>query len=152
MSTDSNDLPVVPESAFADRLNHLVATVHPASRGPYTDAEIGVAVGVTAQAVRYWRQGKRSNPTLVSLQKLAQVFGVPVAYFFDDQTANQLDGELRVLTAMRDQGVRQIALRSAGLSPEGRAAIVEMIKRIGQIEASHGGASPSGDVGSQQGQ
>jgi transcriptional regulator with XRE-family HTH domain len=123
-----------PESTFADRLNHLVARVHPANRGPYTDDEIATAVGVSAQAVRYWRHGRRMDPKMGNLQRLAKLFGVPVAYFFDDALAERLDAELALLTALREQGVRQIALRAAGLSPQSQQTIVEVVRQIRQLE------------------
>jgi ESX-1-secreted protein regulator len=123
-----------PESTFADRLNHLVARVHPAHRGPYSDDEIASAVGVSAQAVRYWRQGRRVDPKMGNLQRLAGLFGVPVAYFFDDDVAERLDAELTLLTALREQGVRQIALRAAGLSAQGQQAIVEIVRQVRQLE------------------
>lgn len=123
------------ESAtFAARLNHLFARVHPPDRGPYTTDEVATAVGVSAQAVRYWRQGKRVDPKMGSLQRLAGLFGVPVAYFFDDDVADKLNAELDLLLAMRDQGVRRIALRAAGLSPGSQQAIVEMLAQIRQLE------------------
>jgi ESX-1-secreted protein regulator len=131
------------ESTFAGRLNHLATQVHPHDRGPYTNEEIAAATGVSPQAVRYWRQGKRVDPKMGNLQRLADLFGVPVAYFFDDQVAAKLNAELGMLLAMRDQGVRQIALRAAGLSRESQRAIVEVVRQIRQLE----GLDP--DVGGQ---
>ena len=123
------------ESAtFAARLNHLFARVHPPSRGPFTSDEVAAEIGVSSQAVRYWRQGKRVDPKMGSLQRLAQLFGVPVAYFFDDEVADRLDVELDLLLAIRDQGVRRIALRAAGLSPASQHAVAEMLGQIRQLE------------------
>ena len=128
---------------FADRLNHLVTAVHPANRGPYSNEEIAHAIGVSVQAVRYWRQGQRVDPKMGSLQRLAALFGVPVAYFFDDEVAQRLDAELSLLVAMRDQGVRRIALRAAGLSPSSQTAIAEMVDRIRQLEGLPGALQTS---------
>ncbi len=129
-----------PRRTLAQKLDHLFATVRPGGRGEYTHEEVATAIaragGPTISATYIWqlRRGLRDNPTKKHLEVLAQFFGVPVTYFFDDQAAEQVDAELEVLSALRDASVRDIALRAAGLSTEGLGLITEMIERVRRLE------------------
>jgi hypothetical protein len=69
------------------------------------------------------------------LEALAGFFGVPVAYFFDDEIASQLAPQLNLLAALRDSSVRDIALRVAELSPDSLDAIRGMIEQVRHLEA-----------------
>jgi transcriptional regulator with XRE-family HTH domain len=100
-------------------------------------------VKMSGSYVWYLRTGQRDNPTFRHLSALARFFGVPPAYFFDDETSREVDAELGLLTAMRDAGVRDVALRAAGLSAESLAAVTDVINRFRRLERLPGG--PSGD-------
>lgn len=125
---------------LAEKLDHLFRTVHSGSRGEFSFDEVARAVqargGPTISATYLWqlRKGLRDNPTKKHLEALADFFGVPPAYFFDDAAAARIDAELDLLAAMRDASVKRIALRAAGLSPESLGAIAEMIERVRQLE------------------
>ncbi|GGM72879.1 XRE family transcriptional regulator [Longimycelium tulufanense] len=129
-----------PLWTLADKLNHLFETVHPAGRGPYSNEEVAAGIrdsgGATISATYIWllRKGQRDNPTMRHLEALAAFFGVPPAYFFDDETAEDVRAELELLHALRDTGVQKVALRAAGLSPRSLDSIVEMIKRVRELE------------------
>jgi transcriptional regulator with XRE-family HTH domain len=126
--------------SLAEKLDHLFRTVHPRNRGEYTFEEVAAALraegGPTISATYVWqlRKGIRDNPTKRHLEALAQFFGVPPAYFFDDTAAERIDAELALLNAMRDASVRQIALRASGLSPKSLNAITEMVERVRELE------------------
>lgn len=125
--------------SLADKLNHLFAVVHPA-KGEYTYDHVSKAIesqgGPTVSAAYIWqlRKGVRDNPTKRHLEALADFFGVPPSYFFDEEDARRVDAELELLAAMRDAGVRHVALRATGLSPQSLAAIASMIEQARQIE------------------
>ncbi|MCP2259758.1 hypothetical protein LX15_003464 [Streptoalloteichus tenebrarius] len=125
---------------LAEKLNHLFETVHPAGRGPYSNEEVAAAIrdqgGATISATYIWllRKGQRDNPTMKHLEALAAFFGVPPAYFFDDATAADVAAEIALLNALRDTGVQKVALRAAGLSSRSLDSIVEMIKRVRELE------------------
>jgi transcriptional regulator with XRE-family HTH domain len=125
---------------LAERVDHLFRTVRPGSRGEYSFEEVARSLqargGPTVSATYLWqlRKGLRDNPTKRHLEALADFFGVPPAYFFDDAVAARIDAELDLLVAMRDAAVRQIALRAVGLSPESLSAIADMIERVRQLE------------------
>jgi transcriptional regulator with XRE-family HTH domain len=125
---------------LADKVNHLFQTVHPAGRGPYSNDEVATAIrdrgGPSISATYVWllRKGERDNPTLKHLEALAEFFGVPPAYFFDDSATTRIDAELEMLSAMRDAGVSALALRMAGLSERSLQPIAEVIERVRELE------------------
>ena len=125
--------------SLADKLDHLFAVVHPA-KGEYTYDHVSKAIesrgGPTISAAYIWqlRKGVRDNPTKRHLEALADFFGVPPSYFFDEEDARRVDAELELLAAMRDAGVRHVALRATGLSQQSLAAIASMIEQARQIE------------------
>lgn len=124
--------------SLAEKIDRLLTTVHPAARGPYTYAEVEKELkergGATISATYLWQlhKGERDNPTKKHLEAIAAFFGVPPAYFFDDELADRVEAELADLAALRDAGVRSLAQRAAGLPPQGREAVRQM------IEAMHG--------------
>ncbi|MGW5877859.1 helix-turn-helix domain-containing protein [Nocardiopsis terrae] len=64
----------------------------------------------------------------------ADFFGVPTAYFTDDQVATEVERELALLAALRDSGVKQLALRAAGLSPRSLDSLARMVESAREIE------------------
>lgn len=125
---------------LADKLNRLFQTVRPRGGGEYSHEEVAAALreggGPTISATYVWqlRKGLRDNPTKRHLEALANFFGVPPAYFFDEAAAERIDAELELLNALRDASVRQIALRASGLSPKSLNAITEMVERVRELE------------------
>jgi transcriptional regulator with XRE-family HTH domain len=80
------------------------------------------------------RTGRRDNPTIQHLTALATYFGVPVAYFIDDDHTARIDSQLDLLRTIRDAGVTELALRAADVSPRGRDTISELIQRVWESE------------------
>lgn len=68
------------------------------------------------------------------MEGLARFFGVPPAYFFDDQVTETVNAELTLLMALRDVQVQRVALRSAGLSSKSLKSINEVIERVRELE------------------
>lgn len=69
---------------------------------------------------------------------LANFFRIKPAYFTDDDYYEKLDKELVWLASMRDEGVRRIATRAVGLSPEAQQDIiakVDELRRKEQLDA-----------------
>ena len=129
---------------FAARLNRLFETVYPPGRGQHTSAEVIAALkaeGITMSApyLSQLRSGNRTNPSASTMAALANFFRIKPAYFTDDEYFEKLDQELTLLAEMRDDGVRRIAARAVGLSPEAKEDLVaraEELRRKEQLDAS----------------
>ena len=130
----------VAPMTLADKLDRLFKTVRPRDGGEFTFEEVAEGIrrrgGPTVSATYVWqlRKGLRDNPTKKHLEALADFFGVAPSYFFDDGAAAWIDRELQLLAALRDAGVRRLALRARGLSPESLTTIASMIERVRQLE------------------
>jgi transcriptional regulator with XRE-family HTH domain len=127
------------ERTFAERLDHLFATVHPEGRRPYSLDEVAAAITdrgpepISANYIWMLRKGIRDNPTKRHIEALADFFGVPAAYFLDSEVAVRVDSQLELLAKMRDAGAQYIGLRSEELSPESREAIAKMIDTASEV-------------------
>src|ERR1700743_1624301 len=106
-----------PESpSLAAQLEHLLATVHPRDRGPYTYEEVAEGIRaqggptISAQYLNQLHRGRRDTPTKPHLEALARFFGVPVAYFFDAAEARRTDEEIALLRVIRDSQIKDLAL------------------------------------------
>lgn len=136
---------------FADRLNYLFETVHPAGRKPYSNPEVAEAItetGVTISGAYIWmlRTGQRDNPTLRHLEALAKFFGVPAAYFLDGDRAAEVTEQLELLAAARDADVREIMMRSNDLSRPDRQTILGIVKRFASDGPGDGAVAPRASV------
>lgn len=126
-------------TTFAARLNRLFDTVYPPGRGPHTSAEVIAALraeGITMSApyLSQLRSGNRTNPSAATMAALANFFRIKPAYFTDDDYYDKIDKELGWLAAMRDEGVRRIAVRAAGLSPEAKQDIMQRVDELRRKE------------------
>ncbi|MFE7580044.1 helix-turn-helix domain-containing protein [Streptomyces gardneri] len=126
-------------TTLADKLNSLFTSTVPAGRGPYSVEEVAREIteaGIPISGSYIWllRKGQRDNPTLRHLEGLARFFGVPPAYFFDDQVTDKVNAELSLLMALRDAQVQRVALRTAGLSSKSLQSISEVIERVRELE------------------
>ncbi len=129
------------DTVIAQRLEHLFATVHPPGRGPYTlrEAADGINAAAGTRLISYTylsqlRNGQRTEPSHSRLAAIARFFGVDVRYFSDDETARQTDEQLEFLAAMRDSGVRAVAIRAAGLSETSLQAVKALIENARRLE------------------
>jgi transcriptional regulator with XRE-family HTH domain len=124
---------------FSARLNRLFDTVYPPGRGPHTSAEVIAALkseGITMSApyLSQLRSGNRTNPSSATMAALANFFRIRPAYFTDDEYYEKLDKELSWLLVMRDEGVRRIAVRASGLSPEAQLDVVHRVDELRRKE------------------
>ncbi|MGH3952742.1 MAG: helix-turn-helix domain-containing protein [Mycobacterium sp.] len=124
---------------FSQRLSHLMETVHPAGRGPYTLGEVvgGIADGGVTISVPYLshlRNGTRTNPKPEIVAALAEFFKVSPAYFYDATYAKKIDQDLDLIVQLRDSKVREIAERSYGLSEGARQVVADMVNHLRAVE------------------
>jgi transcriptional regulator with XRE-family HTH domain len=126
---------------LADRVDYLFRTVHPKDRGPYTPAEVAEAINEAAgerviSSTYIWqlRTGRRDNPTQKHLSALASFFGVSPVYFFQQGEADRDAVPPELIAALRNDEVRDMALRTVGLSGRALRAIKDMIENARAVE------------------
>ena len=128
------------EFSIAGKLDRLFQQVRPRGQGEYSYMAVAEAIradqGIQISHTYIWqlRTGRRDNPTVQHLRGLATFFGVPVAYFLDDDEARKIDGQLALLSTLRDAQVTEIALRAADVSPSSRDAIRELVRKVWELE------------------
>jgi transcriptional regulator with XRE-family HTH domain len=128
-------------TSLAAKIDKLFQVVRKPNREQYSHDEVAracrEATGESFSTTYLWqlRTGRRDNPTKRHLEALAQFFEVSPAYFFDDEQSAKIAEELELLGALRDAGVRNVALRAVTLSPAGLDTINDMIDAIARREA-----------------
>ncbi|AIG75348.1 hypothetical protein ED92_33490 [Amycolatopsis sp. MJM2582] len=128
-----------PGRSLAEKLDHLFAHVTRRNGSEFTYEEVASAItaeGVTISQSYVWqlRKGKKDNPTLKHLQGLADFFGVPVTYFFNEGVSDRVDRQLEYLRAeqarLRELAdtdeVRLMAMRAGELTTDRR----ELVKNL----------------------
>jgi transcriptional regulator with XRE-family HTH domain len=124
------------EMSLSYKIDRLFTTMHPKGRGEWTYREASMAIkaaGITISPSYIWqlRKGERTNPTLRQIEGLANFFHVPVTYFFGStEQFNTIDAQLSLVRAMRDQDIRDIALRTATLTSDGLRIVSTLIDQL----------------------
>lgn len=125
---------------LARRLDGLFSSARPRGK-QWTNAEVAAEIKrlspdlkVGAVYLSQLRNGKRTNPSPELLSALARFFGVSVAYFFDDEVAESVQAELAALRAMRNSGVRAVAMRAAGMRADNLQAIMTLMDQYRQLQ------------------
>ena len=145
-----HDAPAPRPRTVAEKLDRLFQVMSPKGR-PYSYQQVADAInarsaetGVTLSHATIWqlRTGRFTDPRLSHLQGLADFFGVPIGYFTDDEVAARVDTDLDLVAAMRDAGVRQVALRARGLSPQTLQALTAMVEAARRLEGLAGEPAP----------
>ncbi|MBP2371967.1 hypothetical protein [Pseudonocardia parietis] len=132
----------VPE-ALKDRINRLVATIHPADRGPYTDEEIVNGIreaGGPSMSVAYFnhlRRGRRTNPTMATIEGIVRFFRVPVGNLFADEYAETTEEDRRILTLVRQAELETLLEMASELPEETRASLARIIEDLHRLHAKH---------------
>ena len=140
---------------LAERLDHLFDTKRRPDGQEYTNEHVANAVtakGVTISQSYIWqlRKQKKDNPTLKHLQALADFFGVPPAYFFDDAVAGRIDAQIEALRTERERlseassgtEARLMAMRAGELSPDRRRQVMELLDVVYKLEQAERGDQP----------
>ena len=138
---------------LAERLNHLFATIpRPDRTGYWTNEQASAAMAARGKPmsdgyISELRSGKKNNPSARNLGALAELFGVPVDYFFNEDTAAKIDADLRLLVALRDGGVPGVAMRTHGLSPDFLENLAGIIEHVRKLESLPQREESEGDAG-----
>lgn len=125
---------------MADRLNRLFDLIRKPNEPPISNAAASAAIkektGVSISSAYLWqlRHGTKDNPTVTHLRALAEFFGLPASYLVDTAPDPRLEAQLNLLQALRDHGVRDIALRASGLTPRALNNLASMIDHVRRLE------------------
>lgn len=125
---------------LADRLNELFARVpRPGTNQPYSNDRAAeelssVGVSVTGAYLGQLRSGKKSNPSARLVAGIAELFEVPITYFFDDDQAQRIDDQLNALVGIRSASVRGLVARSVGVSDAGIASLAAILEQLRLME------------------
>ena len=132
------------QRCLADKLNHLFDTVRGPGQKAYSNHQVAAAINqrsaelggptIDHSYIAKLRSGGRGKPSFEVIEALATFFGVKVDYFSDEEVAQRIDAQLALVAALRDSGVRDIALRAAGLSAEGLSTITAIIDQVRKLE------------------
>lgn len=106
----------------------------PPLSNPAAAQAITEKTGVPISATYLWqlRCGIKTNPTVRHVRAIAEFFGVPPAYLIEPETID--DDQLRLLQALRDKGVRDLAFRTYGLSPEAIGSLAAMVDELRKLQ------------------
>jgi transcriptional regulator with XRE-family HTH domain len=146
----------VPVPSLAEKIDKLFKSITPGGR-EYTYDEVARGCselsGGTFSKTYIWqlRTGQRDNPTKRHLEALAAFFHVPVAYFFDEDTAERIDTQIALASAMRNAEVRDIALRAMSMDDAGRASLLRIIAEVTGLQSSGAGGAGQQDAGRREG-
>lgn len=137
---------------FAEKLNYLFETVTTAESREYSNEQVASAItmdGVPISQSYIWqlRKGIKVNPTLRHVQALADFFGVPPAYFFDEAVTDQVGERLAELRAEQRRlaeiaegsEAQMMALRAGELSGKRRRQVMELLDVVYRLEQAERG-------------
>ncbi|ORB83646.1 XRE family transcriptional regulator [Mycobacterium kansasii] len=122
------------------KLNKLFEIMRKPSEPPLSNAAAAEAItkktGVSISSAYLWqlRSGIKRNPTVQHLRAIAEFFGVSASYLIDPGVDPLIDVQLDLLQALRDAGVRDLALRASGLTPEALNSIAAILDRVRELE------------------
>ncbi|POX43038.1 hypothetical protein C3486_02115 [Streptomyces sp. Ru73] len=133
--------------SLAEKINHLFDAIRGDDGREYTNEYVANAIsqsGINISMSYVWqlRKGKKDNPTMRHLTGLANFFGVPVAYFFDDSVTGQVDGRLERMAAeqasfedaLGNGDVKLMAMRAGELSDERRKQVMDLLDVVYRLE------------------
>lgn len=132
---------------LAERLDVLFARVPRSNGHLYTNERAAedlteAGVSVTGAYLSALRSGRRNNPSARLLAAIADLFDVPITYFFDDEHARKVQEQLNTLASLRSAGVRGIVARSAGVSEDSIASLRALLEHLRKMEGLDDGVEP----------
>ncbi|MCM6774044.1 helix-turn-helix domain-containing protein [Nocardia sp. CDC159] len=127
--------------SLSEKINYLFETVHPKDRGPWSHPEVHRMTGISIGTLSELRNGKNTNPTKQTMEKLARFFGVDAAYFLDTpksaeirQQLEQLKGLQALTVAMQGSEAESVLARISELSPSSLRALAEVVETLRGLE------------------
>lgn len=127
-------------SEIAVKLNKLFEIMRNPGEPPLSNAAAAKAItkatGVSISSGYIWqlRSGIKTNPTVQHLRALTDFFGVPASYLIDRDTDEKVEAQLALVQALRDSGVRDLAMRTSGLTPEAIRSLAAMVDEVRKLQ------------------
>lgn len=117
-------------STFAQRLDHLMRTLPDPDGNSWTNARMSAVLrelGVSASGpyISQLRSGTKTNPAASYVGAFADALSVPVTYFYAQDTS-AFDRDMEIVSAIRDPGVKRVAMLARGLGPDELSAIAQL--------------------------
>ncbi|OMC29517.1 XRE family transcriptional regulator, partial [Mycobacterium colombiense] len=122
------------------RLSKLFEVMRKAGTAPLSNAAAAAAItkktGVSISPAYLWqlRSGVKRNPTVAHLRAIADFFGVPASYLIDRDPDQKIDAQLSLMQALRDVGVRDLAVRTSGLTPQAITSLAAMVDEVRKLQ------------------
>ncbi|WP_199845131.1 hypothetical protein [Streptomyces scabiei] len=128
-----------PGASFADRLNYLFDRVRPPGAEEFSNAHVARTIcsygeaSITGAYIGQLRKGVKL-PGYPLLKPFADFFGVKPSFFVDDETTRRVTGQFELLRELSQAGVKQVALRAIGLSPQSLNEVMKKIEAVREQE------------------
>ncbi|WP_330328555.1 hypothetical protein OHS33_01575 [Streptomyces sp. NBC_00536] len=128
-----------PGAPFSDRLNYLFDRVRPPGAKEFSNAHVARTISsygkesCTGAYVGMLRKGERT-PTITLVPLFARFFGVEAGYFVEDEVTRKVTDQFELLRKLSEAGVKEIALRSIGLSAKSLGKVLEAIEVVREQE------------------
>jgi transcriptional regulator with XRE-family HTH domain len=136
----SDDAGTDPSPSLAARLERLFDTMRRRDERPISNAVAAKAItektGVSISPAYLWqlRSGKSTNPTVEPLRAIADFFGISASYLIESDVDPKLEAQLELLQVLRDAGIRDLAMRASGLTPEAIDSLRAMVDHARHLE------------------
>lgn len=138
-----------PGSSFAERLNYLFDVLRPRDGDPakanrltreFSNTHVAETIScygdgtLTAAYIGKLRGPAGDNPSIRVARLLARFFEVPASYFVEDAVTERIVAQFQLVQQLHDQGVKNLAMRAAGLSPASKEALLKMVDAARAME------------------
>lgn len=137
---------------IAERLQYLFEHRRRPDGKRYSYREVLSAIeiqGGPSMSIGYLSQlatGARTNPMMDAVQALARFFEVPLSYFDAHEDTAETNERLKLVAALQNAGVQDVAMRTVGLPPESIELVLSMIDRVRQVEGLPPAGGPDADT------
>jgi hypothetical protein len=128
-----------PGASFADRLNYLFDRVRPPGADEFSNAHVARTISsygqesITGAYIGQLRKGHKT-PTVKLVPLFARFFGVEAGFFVEDEVTRKVAQQFELLRKLSQAGVKQIALRAIGLSPQSLNEVMEKLDSVRERE------------------
>ncbi|MEU9371665.1 helix-turn-helix transcriptional regulator [Streptomyces avermitilis] len=118
--------------------------MNPKTGKSYTVADVHRDTGISPSAITQLKTGAKPNPTLKTVEALADYFGVETNYFtkqMSEEHVRRVVAGLELLAAAENSGVQALFARASGLSDQSLdmvRAVIETARKADGLDTSGG--------------